>query len=77
MEFQDGAHYRLQRYAVAVLVNTPQGCADYFRIDLQSINSLLAFLRRQLKEPEYLLPPAPPTSNGQQANWNHCQVKNR
>lgn len=52
MEFQDGAHYRLQRYAVAVLVNTPQGCADYFRIDLQSINSLLAFLRRQLKEPD-------------------------
>ena len=34
-------HQRLQHYAVTVLVNTPTGCAHYFRIDHASVDSLL------------------------------------
>ncbi|ELR22099.1 uncharacterized protein ACA1_158950 [Acanthamoeba castellanii str. Neff] len=45
-------HQRLQHFAVAVLVNTPQGCAHHFRIDTASVDSLLDFLRRQFDHPD-------------------------
>jgi hypothetical protein len=46
-------HQRMQHFAVAVLVNTPQGCAHHFRIDCTSVDSLIDFLRRQFEHPEY------------------------
>lgn len=46
-------HQKLQHFAVAVLVNTPQGCAHLFRIDHASVDSLIDFMQRQFYDAEY------------------------